>query len=68
MFDFNKLLGRMKEYGYTQSSMAKELGVTENCFTNKIKGRSSFSSLEIKTMCNKLNIAPNKIGAYFFRT
>lgn len=66
MFKFNKLLGRMRELGYTQGTMAKELGITANSFTNKVKGRSNFTQLEILSMCEKLSIDSNQIGSYFF--
>lgn len=65
-FKFNKLLGRMAEKGFTQKTMAKELGITENSFTNKLKGRSNFTQLEIVLMSEKLGISNSQIGAYFF--
>lgn len=65
-FKFNKLLGRMTEKGFTQKTMAKELGITENSFTNKLKGRSNFTQLEIVSMSEKLGISNSQIGAYFF--
>lgn len=66
MFKFNKLLGRMREVGYSQTAMAKELGISANAFTNKVKGRSNFTQIEILSMCDKLDIDSNQIGAYFF--
>lgn len=66
MFKYNKLLGKMKELEYTQGSMAKELKISKNAFTNKIKGRSNFTQNEILFMCEKLNIDSNEIAAYFF--
>ena len=68
VFKFNKLLGKMTEEGYSQKTMAKELGITENSFTNKIKGRSSFTSLEVISICEKLGISNSQIGFYFFTT
>lgn len=65
-FDFSKLLGRMKEYGYTQATMANFLGISENAFTNKIKGRHYFTALEIASICNFLDIIKEEIGKYFF--
>ncbi len=65
-FDFNKLLGRIKEYGYTQAAIAKLLGISENAFTNKIKCRHYFTALEIASICNLLEIVKEEIGKYFF--
>lgn len=67
-FKYNRLLGKMTEKGYSQKAMAKELGITENSFSNKIKGRSSFTSLEVISMCEKLGISNSQIGFYFFAT
>lgn len=66
MFKFSRLLGKMTEKGFTQKTMAKELGISENSFTNKIKGRTNFTQLEIITICNKLGITNSQIGSYFF--
>lgn len=68
LFKFNKLLGKMTEKGYTQKTMAKELGISENSFTNKIKGHTNFTQLEIISICNKLGISNGQIGSYFFTT
>lgn len=65
-FDFSKLLGRIKEYGYTQASVANILGISENAFTNKIKCRHYFTALEIASICNLLAIVKEEIGIYFF--
>lgn len=68
MFNFDELLGRMKSKGYSQMKMAKELGISENSFSNKISGKSSFKPLEIVSMCEKLDISNTQIGFYFFTT
>ena len=66
MFTYSKLLGRMTEKGYTQGMLARSLGISENAFTNKIKGRSSFNSNEIAVICQKLDISNSEIGDIFF--
>lgn len=68
MFNFSELLGRMKTKGYSQMRMAKELGISENSFSNKISGKSSFKPLEIVSICEKLDISNTQIGHYFFST
>ena len=66
VFNYKKLLGRIKEYGHTQGSVANLLGISENAFTNKIKCRHYFTSLEIASICNLLGITKEEIGIYFF--
>lgn len=66
MFDYSKLFGRMAEKKYSQRALAQALNISENAFTNKVKGRSTFNSVEIATICNILDISNTQIGAYFF--
>lgn len=66
VFDYSKLLGKIKECGYTQGTIANLIGISENAFTNKIKCRYFFTALEIAIICNILGIIENDIGLYFF--
>ena len=66
MFDYSKLLGLMTEKNYTQKNLCKVIDMSENTFTNKIKGRSNFASDEIVKICNVLGISTKSVGAYFF--
>lgn len=66
MFDYSKLLGKMAEKQYSQKKLCSVIGISENTFTNKIKGRSDFSSEEIASICNVLDITAESIGSYFF--
>ena len=68
MFDYSKLLGLLKERHHTQSELAKFLGISENCLTNKLKGRSkvAFSSPEISKICSFLEIDAADVSLYFF--
>lgn len=66
MFDYSKLLGLMTEKNYTQKKLCKVIDMSENTFTNKIKGRSNFASDEIVKICNVLGISTKSVGAYFF--
>ena len=66
MFQYNKLLGRMTEKKVIQKRAASALSISENSFTNKIKGRSNFTSEEIATLCDLLDIEKDEIGTYFF--
>ena len=66
MFDYSKLLGLMTEKNYTQKKLCEVIGISENSFTNKLKGRSNFASDEIVKICNVLDISTISVGAYFF--
>lgn len=66
MFDYSKLLGLMTEKHLTQKKLCEQINISENSFTNKIKGRSNFSSDEIVKICNVLSISTKAVGKYFF--
>lgn len=66
MFDYSKLKGLIAEKNYTQRKLCKCIGISENSFTNKLNGKSDFSSVEIANICNVLGIAPEEVGSYFF--
>jgi len=66
VFDYSKLLGLMKEKNFTQKELCKAISISENSFTNKLKGRSNFASPEIEKICNVLEISNKSIGKYFF--
>lgn len=65
-FDYSKLLGRIKEFGYTQESLAKETGMTKVTMNLKLNNKAFFTQPEIEKIRNLLRITPDKIGAYFF--
>lgn len=66
MFDYSKLIGLIAEKNYTQKKLCEMINISENSFTNKIKGRSNFSSDEIAKICNVLEISTKLVGTYFF--
>ena len=51
----DKLIGRIAEKGYSQSDMAKVIGVTPKTFYAKMKA-GVFGSDEIEAMIDKLEI------------
>ena len=65
-FNYSKLLGRIREYGFTQENLAKEIGVSLSTMNAKLKNRGFFSGDEIYRICKLLKIATNEIGDYFF--
>lgn len=64
--DYGKLNGRIRERGYTQKSLAAEIGVSESQFSQKMQGNYPFKQSEIGKICSVLQIASAEIGSYFF--
>lgn len=65
-FDYSKLLGRIKEYGYTQERFAKEIGMSLSTLNAKLNNKSYFDQFAIRKSCVVLCIRDNEIGIYFF--
>ena len=65
-FDYSKLLGRIKEFGYTQETLAKEIGITESSMSLKLTNKTPFKQIEIRLICKVLKIPVSEIGVYFF--
>lgn len=67
-FNYSKLLGRMREYGYTQEKLAAEIGMHEGTLNAKLKNKSYFQQAEMFAICKVLEIAFELIEEYFFCT
>lgn len=65
-FDYSKLLGRIKEFGFTQETLAKKIGITEASMSLKLNNKANFKQKEIRLICKVLKIPCNEIGVYFF--
>lgn len=68
VFNHSKLLGRIREYGFTQESLAKTMGINESTLNVKLNGKGFFNTKEIDRMAELLKIPDNEIGVYFFNT
>ena len=64
--DYSKLKGRIIECGFTQKSLAEEIGTSESQFCLKLTGKYPFKQMEIDRICDALKIEVSKIGVYFF--
>lgn len=64
--DYSRLSGRIREYGYSQKTLAHEIGVSEGQFSQKMNGNYPFKQSEIGKICDKLQIDSAEIGSYFF--
>jgi putative transcriptional regulator len=63
---YAKLRGRIKECGYTQEELAREIGRDRSSLSYKLNGKSDFTTKEIDCICKVLDISNNEIGEYFF--
>lgn len=52
----NKLKARMVEKGYSQRSLADELGMNKNTLNNKLNGKYEFLFSEAVKVCRLLEI------------
>lgn len=65
-FDYSKLLGRIKECGFTQETLAKRIGIAESSMCLKLNNKADFRKIEVFLICEALEIEIHEIGAYFF--
>ena len=55
MLDVKALKAEMVRYGYTQATLAEEMGITPRTFSNKLK-KGDFGCKEMEVMIVKLNL------------
>lgn len=67
-FNHSKLLGRMREYGYTQESLSRTIGINESTLNVKLNGKGYFNTKEIDKIAELLEIPDDEIGVYFFNS
>lgn len=65
-YDYSKLLGRMRERGFTQSSLAKHVGVSECTLNLSLNNNRDFKQEEMLNACKALGIPIREIPVYFF--
>lgn len=65
-FNYSKLLGRMRECGFTQEQLAKAIGINKGTLSVKLNNKFSFSQEEILAICKMLNIPASEISDYFY--
>ena len=65
-YNHSKLLGKIKECGFTQERLAKAIGINKSTLNSKLKGQFYFSTEEMDSICRELNISSDDIGEYFF--
>ena len=65
-FDYAKLLGRIRECGFTQETLARHIGIAKSSMCLKLNNKANFSHPEVFLICEALNIEICEIGVYFF--
>ena len=66
VFEYGKLLGRIREKGYTQAQLAKIVGMTPGTLSQKLNNLAYFKQTEITDICEVLEIPDCELRAYFF--
>ena len=65
-FNFSKLLGRIKECGFTQKSLAEAVGISSSTLSAKLNNKNVFTATEIADICRLLDVSKHEVGEYFF--
>lgn len=65
-FDYSKLLGRIKEKGYTLQTFAKAIGISLSTLSLKLSNKAYFKQCEMNLTCAVLGFDKAEIGVYFF--
>lgn len=65
-YNYSLLLGRMKERGFTQEKMAKELGISACSMNLSLNNKRNFRQDEILKISTLLDIAGKDVESYFF--
>lgn len=66
IYDYSKLLGRLREKRITQSELANKLGISECSLNLSLNNKRPFRQSEISGICEQLLIPSESIDAYFF--
>jgi DNA-binding XRE family transcriptional regulator len=65
-FDYSHLLARMREFRFSQNSLANAIGIGRTAMNLKFNNKSYFSQKEIRDICDVLHIPDKEVGKYFF--
>jgi transcriptional regulator with XRE-family HTH domain len=65
-FNYSKLLGRIKECGFTQAQLAEAIGINKSTLSQKLNNLFDFTGSEMIAICRVLHIPVTEIGEYFF--
>ena len=66
MFDYSKLLGKIKENGLTLAEFAKNIGISSTTLSLVLSSGAFLRQPTIIRACKVLDIEKKEIPAYFF--
>lgn len=65
-FNYSKLLGKIRECGLTQATLAKMVGISKTTLSGKLNNQFYFTAIEMYAICEILDIPITEISEYFF--
>lgn len=65
-WNYQKLLGRIKEMCGTQDNFAEQLGINRSSLSQRLNNRLEFTQNEIFKACDILSIPLEEMEDYFF--
>lgn len=68
MFNYSKLLGKIKEKGFTQEMLAKAINISSVTLNKKLNNESEFKGSEMRAILSVLGEDLDKLSVYFFDT
>lgn len=68
MYNYSKLLGRIKEKNMTQEEFAKNIGINPSTLSGKLNSTSEFRQTEMEKGMMILDLPLSDICDYFFNT
>lgn len=66
VFDYNKLIGKIKEKFPNREDLAKQIPLSENSLSKKLNNKVPFKSPEIYRLVELLDINIKEIPIYFY--
>lgn len=65
-YNYSKLLGKMREKGFTQEDLARKLNISAVTLNLALNNKRGFKQDEILAICATLDIGFDEIPSYFF--
>lgn len=65
-YNYNRLLGKMRERGLTQVMLAKQLDISETSLNLSLNNKRDFKQDEMVKACEILGIPLSDVADYFF--
>lgn len=66
IYDYSKLLGRIKEKYNTRENLSKHISISITSLNSRLNNSLKFNQQDIDELCNALDINEEEIPIYFF--